>query len=104
MPPAAKKRVRAVKDEAVRRLEADTIRAKLDDLGMADEALGRAIQPALEDFAVRGWGSTAAHTFPEYNIAVLLQLSLQPHIPSFARVRRLGAAATAAAPAAASTP
>lgn len=80
---------RALKDQEARRREAEMIRSKLDDLGIAEEALRRGIVTALEDFAERGWGSTTTHSFPEYSICVHLQLSLQPHITSFARVRRL---------------
>ena len=83
------RRDKPVKEASVRRREAEMIRAKLDDLGLAEEALRRGIIPALEDFVDRGWGSTTTHAFAEYKCSVLLQLSLQPHITSFARVRRI---------------
>lgn len=81
----AVKAAKPVKTEDVRRREAEMILVQLGDLGFPDDALS-GIRRALDDFC-RGWGSTSTHAFPELGVTVLLQLSLQPHVTSFARVR-----------------
>lgn len=76
------------KTPETRQQEARLIREKLGEMGFVDEALGD-VDRALDDFAARGWGSTATHTFPELGVAVVLLLSVQAHVTSYARVRAL---------------
>lgn len=76
------------KPDDARRREAGAIRAQLGDLGFPEEAL-REVEAALEDFCT-GWGLTKTYRMPELGVAVLLQLSTQAHVVSFARVRKLG--------------
>lgn len=75
-----------LKDGETRRREAEMILGQLEDLGIPADAL-RPIRGALEDFVDRAWGSTTTHKFPDYGVVVLLQLSVQPHATSFARLR-----------------
>lgn len=81
----AAKPAKAAKAEEVRRREAEMILVQLGDLGFPDETLS-GIRRALDDFC-QGWGSTSTHAFPDLGVTVLLQLSVQPHVTSFARVR-----------------
>lgn len=81
------KPAKQLKDGETRRREAEMILGKLEDIGIPVDAL-RPIAGALEEFVDRARGSTTTHKFPEYGVTVLLQLSVQPHITSFARLRR----------------
>lgn len=82
------KQPKQTKTDDARRREAELIRAKLrDELGITEDALVQVLR-ALDEFADKGWGCTQTFKVPEYGIVVLLQLSTQPHISSFARVRR----------------
>lgn len=80
-------RQKPVKDEPAREREADLIRRQLEDLGFAHDVLGD-VYAALDRFATRGEGSTTTHRFPGYGVKVILLLSTQPHVTSYARVTR----------------
>ena len=75
------------KTDEVRRKEAELIRSQLDELGFPEESL-KDVQAALSDFC-QGWGSTRTFKFPDLGVSVLLLLSTQAHITSYARVRKL---------------
>ena len=75
------------KSEEERRREAEMIRVQLEDLGFPEEAL-HGVKRALEDFGGKGWGATETFKFPGLGVSVLLLLSTQPHVTSYARVRR----------------
>lgn len=76
------------KSDDARRREADAIRVQLGDLGFPEEAL-REVDAALHEFREDGWGLTKAYKMPDLGVQVLLQLSTQAHVTSFARVRKL---------------
>lgn len=80
--------MKKVKDQASRRREAENILVQLQDLGFPDELLEKPVQ-ALRDFVDQGLGVTQTYKHPEMGVELLLQLSLQPHVTSFARVRRV---------------
>lgn len=82
------KREKRVKDEAARRREAKMLMGQLEDLGFPEETL-TSVRAALEDFATEGYGVTRTFPFREFGVSVLLQLSTQPHVTSFARVRKM---------------
>lgn len=65
------------------------IRVQLEDLGIPPDTLAlRGVTSALNDYAAKGWGLTQTFRLPELGVAVLLLLSTQPHITSYARVRK----------------
>lgn len=72
----------------VRRREAEMIRVQLEDLGFPESALD-APKKVLEEFADKGYGSTTTHRLPDLGVAVVLQLSMQPHVMSFARLKKI---------------
>jgi hypothetical protein len=78
----------APKDEAARRREAEMIRVQLEDLGFPAGALAD-VAAALDDFASKGWGLTRTFRMPELGVAVMLLLSTQPRVTSYARVRKM---------------
>lgn len=83
-----KKAPKPVKDAAARQREAEIILVQLQDLGFPDVELAR---PAalLRAFAEQGVGATETFRYDGFGVEVLVQLSTQPHVTSFARVRRL---------------
>lgn len=76
------------KDADARRREARLIRTQLQDLGIPDQDL-EPVGAALDEFVDRAEGVTRTFKLPHLGVAVLLQLSMQPHVVSFARVRRV---------------
>lgn len=72
----------------VRRREAEMIRVQLEGLGFPESAL-EAPNKVLEEFVTKGFGSTTTHRLPDLGVAVMLQLSMQPHVMSFARLRKI---------------
>lgn len=82
---AANKPSKAREDRA---REAEMIRRQLDDLGFPEESL-KGIMATLEAFVEEGVSATQTFKFRDLGASVLLQLSMQPHVISFARVRRL---------------
>lgn len=82
------RKVKPVKSPEARAREAEMIREQLDQLGFPEEAL-RAPRGVLEAFRDEGRGATEEFRYPDLGVSVVLQLSVQPHVVSFARVRRL---------------
>lgn len=81
-------RAKAAKSEEARAQEARLIAIQLQDLGVPEEDLA-AMKAALRVFADEGVGHTQAYKLRHLGVEVLLQLSTQSHVVSFARVRRL---------------
>jgi hypothetical protein len=77
-----------VKAGEARAAEAALILRQLQDLGFPDEDL-RLPREALAAFADRGEGMTDVYKYRHHGVEVRLQLSTQPHVVSFARVRRI---------------
>lgn len=75
------------KQEEARAREAEMIRVQLEDLGFPEDDL-KPIKEALQTFVDRGEGWTETYKLPHLGVEVLLQLSMQPHVVSFARVRK----------------
>lgn len=71
-----------------RAAEARMIRVQLEDFGFPSEALAT-ILTDLEEFSVGGESLTKEYKLRELGVTVLLQLSVQPHVTSFARLRKL---------------
>ena len=86
-PKPAKKTPKTPKTPEARAREAELIRTQLADLGFAHDAL-RDVVADLDRFANEGLGCTATHRFPEYGVRVILLLSTQPQVTSYARVTR----------------
>lgn len=85
--PLPTKTPKPVKTPEARAREAELIRAQLADLGFAHDALTGMVAD-LDRFSAEGVGCTATHRFPEYGVRVILLLSTQPHVTSYARVTR----------------
>lgn len=76
------------KPPEVRRREAEMIRVQLEGLGFPESAL-ESPNKVLEEFVTKGYGSTTTHRLPDLGVAIMLQLSMQPHVMSFARLRKI---------------
>lgn len=94
---AAAKPPKPVKTAEDRRRETDTIRAKLAEFGFAAQDL-QEVERLMLDFEDQGWGSTREHRLPHLGVSLLVQLSTQPRIASFVRLRPLRGRSSAAAP------
>ena len=81
--------VKAVKDQVSRGREAEMIREQLDHLGFPEEMQG-GLRTAFADFVDNGVGCTRRFKFRALGVEVVLLLSLQPRVTSYARVRALG--------------
>lgn len=68
--------------------EAEMILIQLEDLGFPAQDL-EDVRQALEAFVRDGTGWTHTYKRRHLGVEVLLQLSTQSHVTSFARVRRL---------------
>lgn len=75
------------KTQAQRTAEAVRIRAQLEEFGFPEETLTD-IKDALRDF-VNGYGVTKTYVMRDLGVSVLLLLSLQPHVTSYARLRKV---------------
>ena len=92
---AAAKPRKPVKTAEDRRRETDTIRAKLAEFGFAAQDL-QEVERLMLDFEDQGWGSTREHRLPHLGVSLLVQLSTQPRITSFVRLRPLPGRSSAA--------
>lgn len=80
---------KAVKTAEARAAEALLIESQLSSFGFpADEVLD-APRAALRAFAADGVGSTTMQRLPALGVSVMLLLSTQPHVTSYARVSKL---------------
>ena len=86
--PPSSRREKPAKAAQVRFEETVVIRAKLLEAGLREEHL-RAIDRDLAAFSEQGVGCTREYRVPELGVAVMVQLSLRPHVTSFARLRGL---------------
>lgn len=75
------------KSREARAREAEMIRTQLADLGFPTGASD--IWGALDEFVDMGFGLTRAWKFGDLGVEVMLLLSTQPRVTSYARVRRL---------------
>lgn len=80
--------MKPVKDPSSREAEVRLIRLKLGEFGFAEDDL-TGINRALDEFVTAGIGVTQKFKFRHLGVEVLLQLSTQPHITSFARLRKM---------------
>lgn len=79
---------RQPKSAEARAREAGMIRTQLEDLGFPAQDLEE-IREALDAFVRDGASWTGTYKRRHLGVEVLLQLSMQAHVTSFARVRRL---------------
>lgn len=82
----AKPAAKETKSQEARAREARMILVQLQDLGVPERAL-EAMRATLDDF-VGGVGATQTWTLRDEGVKVTLLLSTQPHVVSYARVRR----------------
>jgi len=76
-----------VKSREVRVAEAVAIRRQLADMAFPAQDI-QDMAAALSEFVSAGQGVTRTFKLRHLGVDVLLQLSMQPHITSFARVRK----------------
>ncbi len=82
------KKNKVLKSEDVRAREAEMIRSQLDDLGFPDSEEIQAVHEALHVFVRDGTGVTHAWKMREFGVTIILLLSTQPHITSYAKITR----------------